>query len=463
MSIKLRLLLATLVSLPLFLGVTGFFLDRAFNDYQLQTQRESMGLRQLLLARAADWDGERWQVERLDDPRLELPDSGLYAFITDLQGEQLWQSHSARLSAANPDSALLEREFSARAPADIGASDFGPCRFERPYFCYVQRIAWGSRGPDALFIILEDQEPVLAARRSYRQRLLILSLVTTLFLLFVQTLVIQWGLSPLRRVAARLGKLERGEIESLEGSYPAELRPLTDNIGLLLDSEKRRRDRVRTTMDRLTHVLKSPLMLIRNSSDEGPAFRTLVEEQVERMLDVVEGELARARLDGRPANILGKPIRVQPVLERIASAYSRLPRPLADQSSPVRIDLAGIDPELLFRGEERDLQDLFGTLLENAMKHARSSIRVEAQAQGEGRDYHLVLRIADDGDGVPGGMEREILQRGARADSARMGHGLGLAIVVEILSAYGGSLEVSRADPGGACFIATIPQRQPGT
>ncbi len=459
MSIQLRLLLAIMLILPAFLGLTGYFLDRSFNNYQLQEQQESMSLRQLLLARAADWDGERWIADQLDDPRFELPDSGLYAFITDSGGAVQWHSPSA-LSFVENQGQALQSAFTANwIPAAIGSSNFASCSFDRPYFCFAQRIAWGSSGPDALFLIVEDQAPVLDARRSYRQQLVALSVATTVFLLFVQTLVFHWGLAPLRRVTARLGKLERGEIESLEGSYPLELRPLTDNIGLLLDSEKRRRDRVRTTMDRLTHVLKSPLMLIRNSDESGPAFRALVEEQVERMLGVVEGELARARLDGRPANILGKPVAVEPVLRRIADAYGKLPRPAASDRAPVEIDLSGIAPGTLFRGEERDLQDLFGTLLENALKYARSRIEVSARTEGNASERQLVLHVADDGDGIPFGQEQAILKRGARADTATTGHGLGLAIVVEILSAYGGSLDVEKAKIGGACFIASIPQQ----
>jgi two-component system sensor histidine kinase PhoQ len=72
-----------------------------------------------------------------------------------------------------------------------------------------------------------------------------------------------------------------------------------------------------------------------------------------------------------------------------------------------------------------------------------------------------MLTIGDDGDGIPEGYEKEILQRGARADTANIGQGLGLAIVVEIVSAYGGSLYTDRSDLGGALFIVNLPSATP--
>ena len=258
--------------------------------------------------------------------------------------------------------------------------------------------------------------------------------------------------------------MERGESEQLAGNYPGELRPLTQNLNLLLANEKRRRERVRNTMDRLTHVLKTPLMLIRNSADEDGEFRRLAQEQVTRMLDIVEGELAKARLDGRAADILGKPVLVKPVLQRICNAYGRLPRRTtgsgttgSDHDGEIAINTTGVQDSAIFYGEERDLQDLFGSILENSLKYCRARIEITAERQLEGDSEVLVMTIGDDGDGIPEGYEEDILQRGARADTANFGQGLGLSIVVEIISAYGGSLHTDRSALGGALFIVILP------
>jgi two-component system sensor histidine kinase PhoQ len=449
---------ATLLILPLFLGLTALMLDRAFVEYQERSQRESMRLQQLLLAKAADWNGARWLVEGLDEPRLALPGSGLYAFILAPAGKILWQSPSAQmLGAALPQADISEisraLDFNSFA---IGQQRFEVCLLALPYFCQATRVAWGSAGPEGIFLLLESQEQVLAARTAYRERLLWMLLGVTLLLMLAQSLIFRWGLAPMRVIAASIRSLERGEADRLEGGYPEELVPLTDNINTLLASEKARRERVRNTMDRLTHVLKTPLMLLRNSTDGDREFRAMAQEQVTRMLGIVEGELAKARLDGRASDILGKPVAVAPVLQRIVDAYARLPRPATVDSTPLEIDTSAVSGEAVFRGDVRDLQDMFGSLLENSLKYCRHRVVVTARLR-PGADTSLEITVGDDGDGVPPGWEQGILQRGARADTAGSGHGLGLSIVIEIVSAYGGGLDIQHSELGGALFVVTLP------
>jgi two-component system sensor histidine kinase PhoQ len=461
-SIHGRLLGASLLILPLFLGITALVLDRAFSNYQMASQQESMRLQQLLLARAADWDGNRWSIAGLDELRFELLRSGLYAFVLGEDNQVVWESPSAEL-LAEPESAAAVVEKSVPEfgldRIEVGQSRFLECELGSLHFCFSTRVAWGSSGPESIFLIVESRDRVLAARADYRTYLLWLSLATALLLLLAQSAIFRWGLAPLRRIARAIGLLERGESERLEGAYPKELVPLTDNINVLLASERRRRERVRNTMDRLTHVLKTPLMLIRNSRDGDREFRELAQEQVTRMLAIVEGELAKARLDGRAADILGKPVPVKPVLERITAAYARLPRrnDSPDSQAPVDIDTSGIGEEATFYGEERDLQDLFGSILENSLKYCRQRIEVGARRHLEAGRETLLLTIADDGEGIPEGLEQDILRRGARADSANIGQGLGLSIVVEIVSAYGGSLSADRSALGGAQFTVSLP------
>lgn len=461
-SIQWRLLAASLIILPLFLGLTALILDRAFSNYQQESQRESMRLQQLLLAKAANFDGNSWSFEGLDEIRFNLLRSGLYAFVLSPDLEVLWSSASAELidELNNPLQAIKAMATdSALSQARIGESRFEECRLQQLYFCHSTRVAWGSSGPESLFLIMESRERVLVARDNYRRYLILLSLAATLLLLAAQSLIVRLGLTPLRRIAGAIEQVERGEADQLSEPYPEELVPMTDNLNVLLASEKRRRERVRNTMDRLTHVLKTPLMLMRNSTAGEIEFRALVQEQVSRMLGIVEGELAKARLDGRAADILGKPIGVSPVLIRIIEAYRKLPRTGVDHGVQSAVDICAedIDEQAIFHGEERDLQDLFGSILENSLKYCRNRIVVSAHSEQESDHPGLTLTIGDDGDGIPEGLQSTVLERGARADSVHIGQGLGLSIVVEIVSAYGGSLTIERAALGGALFIIHIP------
>ena len=95
-SIRTRLIVANLLLLPLFLGLVFWILDRAFASYQVDSLRERLRLQNLLLAKAADWDGSQWRLDSLDEPRLGLGDSGLYAFVLASGSEVWWQSPSAQ-------------------------------------------------------------------------------------------------------------------------------------------------------------------------------------------------------------------------------------------------------------------------------------------------------------------------------------------------------------------------------
>ena len=457
-SIRSRLLLATLLILPLFLGLTLWGLDRAFATYQLDAQRERMRLQQLLLAKAADWDGSRWQVTGLDEPALGLLNSGLYAFLLSRDGEVLWHSPSAEQIGELVQPVVSVREMvllQELATIAVGENRFGDCAVGGDHFCYTTGVAWGSSGPEGVFLILEHQRAVTSARDAYRGSLIGLAVTVALLLLLAQAWIIRWGLLPLVRIASDIGLLEQGKLDRLHNEVPLELLPLTDGVNQLLGSERSRRERVRNTMDRLAHVLKTPLMLLRNSREEGDTYRQLVQEQVSRMLGIVEGELARARLDGRAPDILGQAVPVQPVLQRIVDAYRRLPR-LQGQGE-LTVHTGAVAADVAFAGEERDLQDLFGSILENSLKYCRGQVDVAASLVAEQEGDWLEITVGDDGEGIPQGLENEILRRGARADTANVGQGLGLSIVVEIVSAYGGSLHTDKSPLGGALFTVRLP------
>ncbi len=202
-SIHLRLLVANVLILPVFLGLTGYGLDRAFGQYQRASQQENMRLQQLLLARAVEWDGGGWVVQGLDEPRLVLPDSGLYAFVFAPDGALQWQSNSAAQSA---EPAVLSAAVTTLVKQSgvlqlaLGEQRFFDCRLEVPWFCHAAAIAWGSSGPVGLFLIIEDQAPALAARGDYRSYELLLCLLLAILLLLAQLAILSWCLGPLRRI-----------------------------------------------------------------------------------------------------------------------------------------------------------------------------------------------------------------------------------------------------------------------
>jgi signal transduction histidine kinase len=120
-----------------------------------------------------------------------------------------------------------------------------------------------------------------------------------------------------------------------------------------------------------------------------------------------------------------------------------------------------MQPGLKFRGEAQDLTDLIGNLLDNAGKWAREKVSIHAAraATAEDKDVgrFLVAEIDDDGPGLDKGARAAAIERGKRLDESRPGSGLGLSIVVELASIYGGSLELDESPLGGLRASLRLP------
>jgi signal transduction histidine kinase len=101
---------------------------------------------------------------------------------------------------------------------------------------------------------------------------------------------------------------------------------------------------------------------------------------------------------------------------------------------------------------------MLGNLLDNACKWARSSVRVQAQAEGKpGLAPQISVSIEDDGPGIDAVQRMRAVERGVRLDEAVPGTGLGLAIVQDLAALYGGQLRLEKAELGGLRAVLTLP------
>ena len=112
-----------------------------------------------------------------------------------------------------------------------------------------------------------------------------------------------------------------------------------------------------------------------------------------------------------------------------------------------------IDSALRFRGDEGDLLELLGNVLDNACKWCRSRVRASA-VLSEGQ---LALTVEDDGSGISDADAQRVLERGNRADQSVPGHGIGLAVTRDIVEAYGGRVVIARSTLGGASVTLLLP------
>ncbi len=119
-----------------------------------------------------------------------------------------------------------------------------------------------------------------------------------------------------------------------------------------------------------------------------------------------------------------------------------------------------LDPAARFHGDQGDLMELLGNLLENAFKWARRRVIFTARPLAGGKRAGLELIVEDDGPGIPEDRVEHMLQRGVRGDERVQGHGIGLAIVQDMLKSYRGDLVVDRSPTlGGARFVVQLKPR----
>jgi signal transduction histidine kinase len=112
-----------------------------------------------------------------------------------------------------------------------------------------------------------------------------------------------------------------------------------------------------------------------------------------------------------------------------------------------------IESDSVFVGDEEDLHEMLGNLLENACKWAKAAVTISAAVS----DDCLRIEVSDDGPGIPEAVSRAVFRRGARFDETAPGHGHGLAIVHDIAALYGGAVVAGVSSLGGASIRLTLP------
>lgn len=430
-SLAARLLLASALLLPLFLGATGWYLERSHRLSIEAAQAERLHLQLLALLAQAEFEEELTMPEQLLEPRLSQPNSGLAALVSSGRGDLLWASDSSL--TLNPAPVLAA--IPALAPGTRASA-----RYNGQLWVSLQ-VLWATGEQQDVplrFTVLETTAPIEVEVAQYRRSLLLWLGGSALLLLGCQVVILAWGLRPLRELAADIARIEAGEALLLQRPYPQEVRTLTRNLNALLQGELQRRERVRRTMGDLAHSLKTPLAVIRTADPAASDYPELVAEQTDRMEEIVSYQLQRAVEGG---NRLLQLVAVEPVLERLRSSLLKV---YAARELDVQLL---VESGCRFRGDERDLMEIMGNLMDNACKYAARRIRISAAGGG---DNPLDIIVEDDGPGVAPALRAAILQRGFRADSRGEGQGLGLSVAVDIAASYSGSLSIDSDGLSGA-------------
>lgn len=466
-SLRGRMLLTAGIVLFTFLGLTGLVLDQAFQ----RSAEEGVSERLLLhiyglLAVTEESNGDIYLPDQLQEPDFNRPGTGLYGLAMTATGEELWRSSSAvdlEIDRAEKQKLYDNLETGVERFGLIDAAD-GDGMF---YLSY--RVRWeGSdqRNNSYVFVVLQGMEPYLSEIGAFRNSLWGWLLGVAVVLIVVQAVVMHWGLSPLGKLARDLKAIEDGERDSLGEDYPVEIEGVTRNLNLLLSSERQQREKFRTSLADLAHSLKTPLAILRGTSStleymresgsgDLESVKDTVDEQVERMDQIVGYQLERAVATS--SNLIKKSIEVKPVAERLITAMNKV-----YEAGEINLELIAYPCE--FFGDERDLMELLGNLVDNACKYGEKHVRVTVGEAGKVPDNNVAdtfaavaIVVEDDGQGIPSEERDTVLRRGVRADTGEQGYGIGLAVVGEIVDRYSGTITIDDSSLGGAKFIVTLP------
>ncbi|MBV6447880.1 ATP-binding protein [Nitrosomonas sp.] len=441
MSLNQRVLLsATLVLLVFIAGIT-LTLDRAFYDSARVGVKDRLFAKLLMLMGDAEVEesGELDVPTNLLDAELGHVNSDTYAFIIGPANTIMWRSTSA-LNKPIPAIALLEK----------GKKEFEQITLnDEPYFIYRYGVAWETPSGDypLTFHVITDTVLFEAQIERYREDLWGWLSVMAVFLLATQMLALRWGLLPLRKVSVELAAIESGQQERLKGTYPSELQLLTDSINSLITHEHKQQKRYRNGLADLAHSLKTPLAVLQgaiHSENDEAMRRKTIQEQIDRMDNTIQYQLRRAATAGSSPG-MGL-ILLRPMADRIVNTVTKAYR---DKHPHIT---AAIDDTISLRIDEGDLMELLGNLVDNAFKWCRHSIHLSAGYQ----DNQVVIQVKDDGPGIQPHEIARILERGVRADQSTPGHGIGLAIVRDIMQVYGGELSIENNPDGGLCVTLRL-------
>jgi len=454
-SLQSRLLIAFSVLLFGFLGLTGLVLDGAFrSSIEGGAQERLQGQIYLLLANAEEDNGEFYFLQDLQEPRFGTLNSGLYGFISSTAYGILWRSDSARVFSL-PDESVLQRRLA------VGQTEFESLQGDdgEYYFALSYGILWDGIN-EYNFSVIENTAPYYSEISNFRTSLWYWLGGVAVVLLFMQFLLLRWGLLPLRLIANDLKQIESGKEDKLEGVYPKEIQGVTDNLNLLIETERRQQSRYRTTLGDLAHSLKTPLAVVsgvlpelteeveKGNADQVRKQVGSVSEQLDRMNQIVTYQLQRA-VQSNDKGTLARHVNITATIKKVLDALQKV---YADKKVQVQREL---DDQVVFHGDERDLLELLGNVLDNAFKYGDGEVRITTQRATSGHRGVSII-VEDNGKGIADEKQEFVLQRGARADTLVQGQGIGLAVVTDIVNSYGGDIELGHSELGGARLAISL-------
>jgi signal transduction histidine kinase len=438
-SLRLRLAAGGVVAIVAALAIAGAGVTILFERHIARTIADDLDihLRQLIAGLDVDPQGRLVESRPPVDPRFFDPLSGLYWQVASKDGQLLRSRSLWDTTLFLPDDEVLAGETHRHEA--MGPSNSRLLVVERGIAMTIR----GQSIPVHIAVGV-DLARVAAARRAFAKELAGALGLLGLVLAAGTVIQVALGLRPLNALRRDIADIRSGRRQRVRCAAPTEVQPLVDEVNALLASQEREIERSRSRASDLAHGLKTPLAAL--TSDAG-RLREHGEQKIARDIEAVseamsrqiDREIARARIRARVVRAADTSTELAPLVHSLIATVARTP-------AGIRLTFETSIPNgATVPFDRADLAEVMGNLLENASRHANSRIRLRADFGPEGTS----MTVEDDGQGIAPAERSKVLERGTRLDEIGEGAGLGLAIVLDVLEAYGWSLVLDTSELGG--------------
>lgn len=408
-----------------------FSVGRAYYTTLVETTEKTLEAHLYSLISEVEFVGSGIEMPRsILAPELNRLNSDTYALV--YQGQTLvWYSESAVNLSITP-------QFSQ---SQAGASEFTKVEYnDELYWQLSLTVILGNaeQSQQARFVLLKKNDALMALMSGFRNTLVNWMLVMGVVIAGLMAFGFVWNARPLQRLDKEIKEIEAGERNQITGLYPVELLTIKSDLNLLLESQKRQKERYRSSLSDLAHALKTPLAVIKSSPLATDAD---AQEQLDRINVMIEHQLKRAATGA--SDTWKKQTMVAPVLNSILNAMGKVYHDKHIQFS------SDCSEKVAFLGDKTDLMEILGNIIDNACKACRNQVDIKVSAP---KKRVLLITISDDGPGIPEHRRSDLLTRGTRLDTYEAGHGVGMAIVSDLVESYHGKMTIDSAELGGAKF-----------
>ncbi|HEY8807989.1 MAG TPA: HAMP domain-containing sensor histidine kinase [Candidatus Limnocylindria bacterium] len=322
------------------------------------------------------------------------------------------------------------------------------------------RVAALGAGGQGFIVIARPRAVFADVVRALLPSLVIAGIIAAGFALVVAGLLARTITQPLRRLVAGVRAFGSDQRARVPVSGPTEVKELGRAFNEMAGEIERARTSEQSFLADISHELRTPLTSIHGFAQaiaegeargEGvPRAAEIIQRESRRLVRMVEGLLQVAKLEAGVQLLAHEEIAAADLLHGAVAA-------LDVQAREAGVSFDVIAGSLPVMGDRDRLSQLFINVLDNAVKHSPRGATVHVNGERAGGE--VVVRVRDQGTGLPPGTERKLFARFWRGDNAaaRAGAGLGLAIAQAIAQAHGGSIDARNAPGGGAEFAIHLP------